>query len=248
MNAPNDLAHRAPQRRRGGEAPRPRRAGGFTVIELMVVTGIIVLLASILMPTLTAARNRTKQLDCLNRMHKIHGAIMLYASDHRQTIPPMKSYGTGVLDGFMEQLEAYDMEDQDWVCPSEVDVDPADHNSYNGRRLDYGYNHYGRGDGDTANYFDTIDPMGGGATPNRGAPRITAVASQRSIFFTDSDPKESPHDLGGVDRGTMVWPIKASFVPFRHDGQYNGLSLDGAAMGYEGWKPNNEQWFLRKNN
>lgn len=63
------------------------RNTAFTLIELLMVVGIIALLASILAPTLLAARNSAKNSKCLAHLHMIGQAGMLYAEDNGEQFP-----------------------------------------------------------------------------------------------------------------------------------------------------------------
>ncbi len=71
------------------QPPRPTVAGrGFTLIELLVVIAIISLLVSVLLPSLSRARDMAKQTLCMNNMRGIGQCVWMYATEHNDWILP----------------------------------------------------------------------------------------------------------------------------------------------------------------
>ena len=66
------------------------RAGGFTLVEIMIVVAIIGLLATIAIPNFVRARLKAQQSACINNLRQIDGAKQTWALENRaaQTTVP----------------------------------------------------------------------------------------------------------------------------------------------------------------
>lgn len=67
-----------------------RRRSGFTLIELLVVVAIIALLISILLPSLSRARDRARTTLCQSNLHQLGLANEYYARDNNGRLPYIK--------------------------------------------------------------------------------------------------------------------------------------------------------------
>src|SRR3954471_18903295 len=76
-----------PKHARSPAELQPRGCRAFTLVELLVVIGIIALLISILLPALSKARKSANTVKCLAQHKQIMAALLIYSNEWKGAIP-----------------------------------------------------------------------------------------------------------------------------------------------------------------
>ena len=104
-----------------------REKRGFTLIELLVVIAIIAILAAILFPVFSRAREQARKTACLSNAKQLGLALMMYAQDWDETLPFWRTkchgdsrYPPGGL-FWTEQILPYVKNKDVFRCPSARD-------------------------------------------------------------------------------------------------------------------------------
>ncbi len=96
---------------------------GFTLIELLVVIAIIAILAAILFPVFSRAREKARQASCASNLKQIALAAQMYVQDYDEMFPPGLSIAVGsngpVIVTAMTLLMPYEKNWQISRCPSD---------------------------------------------------------------------------------------------------------------------------------
>jgi prepilin-type N-terminal cleavage/methylation domain-containing protein/prepilin-type processing-associated H-X9-DG protein len=125
------------------KAVEAKQHAGFTLIELLVVIAIIALLAAILFPAFTWAREKARQSSCMSNLKQIGLAAMQYSQDYDEYYVPWATdygccgraanQGGDEANNWPNLIYPYVKSTQVFMCPS----DGIDGMKYPGRYYNY---------------------------------------------------------------------------------------------------------------
>lgn len=95
------------------QAGRRAQPSGFTLVELLVVISIIMILMSMLMPSLARAKAKAQQIKCVSNMRQLGMAASMYASDFNGEYPARRV----PTNAWPHKLKPYYVDWQIIVCP-----------------------------------------------------------------------------------------------------------------------------------
>ena len=102
---------------------------GFTLVEMLTVIAIIAILAAVLLPSLSASRERGRIAYCANNLSQLGKALMMYIDDNNDRFPPVSRDGSASA-WDLELLPYTGYATNLFLCPS----DPYKSGSSSGKR------------------------------------------------------------------------------------------------------------------
>jgi prepilin-type N-terminal cleavage/methylation domain-containing protein/prepilin-type processing-associated H-X9-DG protein len=110
---------------------KTRRRLGFTLVELLVVIGIIAVLIGILLPALNKARKASRTTACLSNLRQLVMGEIQYVNDNRGKFSPYYDYGGLPTDTpakfqieWMQQVAKPNSMDKVRLCPEATETNP----------------------------------------------------------------------------------------------------------------------------
>jgi prepilin-type N-terminal cleavage/methylation domain-containing protein/prepilin-type processing-associated H-X9-DG protein len=76
---------------------KPGKSNGFTLVELLIVIGILGVLIALLLPTLAGARHDANQIACAANLRSIGQGLAIYEDENNDMIPASYSYGGQII-------------------------------------------------------------------------------------------------------------------------------------------------------
>lgn len=172
------------------------KKNGFTMVEILIVIAIIAMLAAMLLPALSSARERARRTTCINNLRQIMAAYEMYADDWFENYPAKpESIYSFIYPELIKTPQIF------W-CPSTISrgikvPDKIDSSNYN--------NSY-------AFVF--------GLTTSNNCPNPVPVISDKGIFVS-SAANYGNHNIGMNVQyldGSATWVLQSKVVYYYHNG------------------------------
>ena len=234
---------------------RRRLPNGFTLVELLVVIGIIALLISILLPSLATAREQANRTKCLSNIRQIAIAFQGYANDNKFWLPSPAPYnifrkedflhweisGSGSAGAGNRSLDESGVapymgrpfNEVLWRCPSDIIDGRLRTGNYNGYRYSYVMN------GLASPFYQT-------AVQKRPITRYINSTQKVLIYEEDEQTIDDGYGTMGQGSGINMLAIRHDRKRILPDNPTTGITVNGERRGNVGFCDGHAEFLDRR--
>lgn len=211
----------------------------FTLLELLVVIGVIAVLLAILLPVLFSMRERGQRTACLSNLHQLDTALLTYTQDNDGFFPTRGPNGSGHLPEWSDGVQKYVRDADVFRCPScPIPASFSHLNSDGSEQIDGGYALNYEISGAHQSVAVGVDPGPLIPIADMTVPfPATTVAFCERGFRTGPEKGSASYSsaTSAPDMGDGLEPGESRFGPpgaLRHQGGSNYAFVDGHVRWY----------------